>query len=123
MAQRWREIRKQRSPEREARIKERVAREMNRIEASLAQLRHARELTQVQLARALNVPPEHHLSKMEHRADVYLSTLRSYIEAMGGNLEIRAVFPDMEIVVTQFQQLEPGKKNQQEPREQVLVRA
>ncbi|MFZ0707445.1 MAG: XRE family transcriptional regulator [Candidatus Korobacteraceae bacterium] len=122
MAQRWREIRKQRSPEREARIKERVAREMNRIEASLAQLRHARELTQVQLARALNVP-QSTISKMEHRADVYLSTLRSYIEAMGGNLEIRAVFPDMEIVVTQFQQLEPGKKNQQEPREQVLVRA
>ncbi len=122
MAQRWREIRKQRSPEREARIKEQVAREMNRIEASLAQLRHARELTQVQLAQALNVP-QSTISKMEHRADVYLSTLRSYIEAMGGNLEIRAVFPDMEIVVTQFQQLEPGKRNQQERQEKVLVGA
>jgi len=120
MAHKWREIRKQRSPEREARIKERVEREMNRIEASLAQLRQARELTQVQLARALSVP-QSTISKMEHRADLYLSTLRSYIEAMGGNLEIRAVFPDMEIVVTQFQQLEPGKKNQQELQEQVLA--
>ena len=65
------------------------------------------------------------ISKMEHRADLYLSTLRSYIEAMGGNLEIRAAFPDMEIVVTQFQQLEPGKRNQRsaEPQEQILVRA
>jgi DNA-binding XRE family transcriptional regulator len=122
MANKWREIRKQRSPEREARIKERVEREVNRIEASLAQLRHARELTQVQLAHALNVP-QSTISKMEHRADLYLSTLRSYIEAMGGTLEIRAVFPDMEIVVTQFQQLEPGKRNQREPEEQVLVRA
>jgi transcriptional regulator with XRE-family HTH domain len=122
MAHKWREIRKQRSPEREAQIKERVEREVNRIDASLAQLRHARELTQVQLAHALNVP-QSTISKMEHRADLYLSTLRSYIEAMGGTLEIRAVFPDMEIVVTQFQQLEPGKRNQREPEEPVLVRA
>jgi len=120
MAHKWREIRKQRSPEREARIKERIARETDRIEASLAQLRQARELTQVQLARALNVP-QSTISKMEHRADLYLSTLRSYIEAMGGNLEIRALFPDMEIVVTQFQQLEPSRTNQQELQERVLV--
>ena len=120
MAHKWREIRKQRSPEREARIKERIARETDRIEASLAQLRQARELTQVQLARALNVP-QSTISKMEHRADLYLSTLRSYIEAMGGNLEIRALFPDMEIVVTQFQQLEPSRTNQQELHERVLV--
>ena len=122
MAHKWREIRKQRSPEREARIKERVAREVNRIEASLAQLRHARELTQVQLAQALNVP-QSTISKMEHRADLYLSTLRSYIQAMGGSLEIRAVFPNMEIVVTQFQQLESGNKNQQESRERVPIGA
>jgi hypothetical protein len=72
--------------------------------------------------RALNMP-QSAISKMEHRADLYLSTLRSYIEAMGGNLEIRALFPDMEIVVTQFQQLESGKKNQQELQERVLVGA
>ena len=105
MARKWREIRKQRSPEREARIQERIARESARINYTLAQLRTARKYTQTQLAEVLDVP-QNAVSKVEHRTDVYLSTLRSYIEAMGGRLEIRALFPDAEIVITQFQELE-----------------
>jgi len=39
---------------------------------------------------------------MEKRSDMYLSTLRSYVEAMGGQLEIRAVFPNGEVVLEQL---------------------
>jgi len=111
MARKWREIRKQRSPEREARIHERITRESERINYTLAQLRTARKYTQTQLAKTLNVP-QNAVSKVEHRTDVYLSTLRSYIEAMGGRLEIRAIFPDAEVVITQFQDIE-GRDQQE----------
>ena len=40
---------------------------------------------------------------LDQRTDMYLSTLRSYVEAMGGDLQIRAVFPDGEIQIKQFQ--------------------
>ena len=48
---------------------------------------------QVNLAQVLGVN-QSAVSKLEKRTDMYLSTLRSYIEAMGGELEIQAVFPD-----------------------------
>jgi DNA-binding XRE family transcriptional regulator len=69
----------------------------------LQQLRSAREMTQVNLAKVLGVD-QGSVSKMEKRADMYLSTLRSYIEAMGGTMEIRAVFPDGIINVDLTQQ-------------------
>jgi len=69
---------------------ERVEREYQR---TLSQLRHARRLTQVQLAAALGVS-QAQVSRIENQADLYLSTLRSYVEAMGGELQLRAVFPD-----------------------------
>ena len=109
MARKWREFRKQRSCEREARIQERISRESARINYSLAQLRTARNYTQAQLAEVLD-RPQNAVSKVEHRADVYISTLRSYIEAMGGRLEIRALFPDAEVVITQFQDIDAQKK-------------
>lgn len=109
MARKWREIRKPRSAEREARIEERIAHESERIDYTLAQLRTARKYTQVRLAEVLNVP-QNAVSKVEHRTDVYLSTLRSYIEALGGRLEITAVFPDVEVVITQFADIDAHKK-------------
>jgi transcriptional regulator with XRE-family HTH domain len=60
---------------------------------TLAQLRNARRLTQAQLAGALGVS-QAQVSRVENQADLYLSTLRSYVQAMGGELELRAVFPD-----------------------------
>jgi transcriptional regulator with XRE-family HTH domain len=60
---------------------------------TLAQLRQARRLTQTQLAGALGVS-QAQVSRVENQADLYLSTLRSYVQAMGGELELRAVFPD-----------------------------
>lgn len=71
--------------------------ELDRLEAeyqrTLSQLRHARRLTQNQLAAALGVS-QAQVSRIENQADLYLSTLRSYVEAMGGELQLRAVFPD-----------------------------
>jgi len=60
---------------------------------TLAQLRNARRLTQAQLASVLGVS-QAQVSRVENQADLYLSTLRSYVQAMGGELELRAVFPD-----------------------------
>lgn len=62
-------------------------------ELPLEQLRSARSLTQTNMAQLLGVN-QSAVSKIEKRTDMYLSTLRSYVEAMGGNLEIQAVFPD-----------------------------
>jgi transcriptional regulator with XRE-family HTH domain len=70
----------------------------------LDQLRKGREMTQLQLAEILGVN-QGEISKIEHRSDVCVSTLADYIEAMGGRLEIRAVFKDREVRITQFEKL------------------
>jgi hypothetical protein len=54
--------------------------------------------TQTRLAEVLEMD-QGNISKLEKRTDMYLSTLRSYVEAMGGVLEIRAVFPDGEVKI------------------------
>jgi len=99
MARKWRDFRKTLSPEAEARIKEWVAAEIAKM--PIAEVRQARQMTQVRLAEVLGVN-QGAISKLEKRSDMYLSTLRSYIEAMGGQLEIRAVFPDGDIMIEQF---------------------
>jgi DNA-binding transcriptional regulator LsrR (DeoR family) len=58
---------------------------------ALAQLRHSRHLTQIQLAEELGIS-QGNVSRLEGRSDVYLSTLRTYVQALGGQLEITAVF-------------------------------
>lgn len=60
---------------------------------TLRELRRARELTQTQLGETLGVS-QAQVSRIESQADVYLSTLRSYVQAMGGDLELRVVFGD-----------------------------
>ncbi len=70
----------------------------------LNELRRARSLTQQDLARSLNVN-QPAVSKLEQRADMYVSSLRSYIEAVGGRLKIVAEFPEGEVAVTNFSQL------------------
>jgi len=81
----------------------------NRVRANLASmpldhLRRARQMTQVKLAESLGVN-QGEISKIEHRTDMYISTLAEYIEALGGRLEIRAVFRDQEVRIAQFEQL------------------
>lgn len=60
---------------------------------TLQELRKARDLTQVRLAEVLGVTQDN-VSRIEKRSDVLLSTLRSYIEAMGGELDLVVKFPD-----------------------------
>jgi DNA-binding XRE family transcriptional regulator len=59
----------------------------------LGELRRRRGVTQVQLAGRLGIS-QGNVSLLEHRTELYLSTLRDYIEALGGHLELAAVFPD-----------------------------
>jgi len=99
MATKWRDIRRQHSPEVEARIAQEVEDAVRVMR--LYQLREARSLTQVNLAKILEVN-QGAVSRLEKRTDVYVSTLRSYIEAMGGQLQIRAVFPDAVVEIDQF---------------------
>jgi hypothetical protein len=56
------------------------------------------------LAEALETD-QGNISKLEQRTDMYISTLRRYVEAMGGTLEIVAKFPDGAVRVTQFHEL------------------
>src|ERR1700728_1330487 len=71
-------------------------------EMSLHQLRKARELTQAKIAGELHMG-QGDVSKLERRTDMYVSTLASYLQAVGADLEIRAVFPDGRAVkITQF---------------------
>jgi hypothetical protein len=85
--------------ERRARVAARVA-EL-KSEMALAELRQARERSQEQLARTLKVK-QPAVAKLEKRADMYVSNLRRYIEALGGSLEITATFPEGRVTITNF---------------------
>ena len=75
-------------------------------EATLRQLRDVRQRSQEEIAKRLGVK-QAAVSKLERRTDMYVSTLRSLIEAMGGELDIVARFPDRPPVhITQFKTLE-----------------
>jgi transcriptional regulator with XRE-family HTH domain len=67
----------------------------------LQELRHARNLSQEQLAQILSIK-QAAVSKLEKRTDMYVSTLRNFIKGMGGDLEIIAKFPDGSIEIGQF---------------------
>ena len=107
MTRKFSELREKLSPAARAES----GRELKRMvaEMPLRKLRAARELTQENLASVLHVR-QSEISKIERRTDMYLSTLASYVKAMGGTLEVRAAFPDGEVVkISQFQSLtEPG---------------
>jgi hypothetical protein len=91
-------------------IRKRTA-ELIAEEASLRQLREARERSQVEMAKKLRIN-QAAVSKLERRTDMYLSTLRSYIEAMGGKLEIVARFRNKAVRITQFENLDPESRPQ-----------
>ncbi len=91
MARNYRELQERMEPASRAENKRRVGEELQRM--ALDELRNAKRLTQAELAEILDVP-QSSISRIEQRADMYLSTLRSYIHAMGGVLQIQAVFPD-----------------------------
>ena len=67
----------------------------------LSELREARKMSQVKLAMKLKIN-QSGVSKLERQADMYVSTLRHLIKALGGDLKITAVFPDGEVGINQF---------------------
>ena len=93
------ELTKDFSPERRQRIDEMKGKLL--AEMPLHELRRALELTQRDLAELLNVN-QPAVSKIEQRSDVFISSLRSYIEAAGGKLKIIAEFPEGEVAISNF---------------------
>ncbi len=91
------QIRKGLSPARRKKIAARAA-QLTAEEMTLQELRHARKLTQVRMAKALGITQDG-VSRLEKRSDLLLSTLRKTVEAMGGNLSLVAEFPDRGPVV------------------------
>jgi len=77
---------------------ETLAAQLIRQEMTLRELRRARKLSQVRVAKRLGIGQEG-VSKIEKRADLMISTLRKTVEAMGGRLSLVAEFPDTGRVV------------------------
>lgn len=102
MAKRFSDLRDRMPPKARARAKTR-AKEML-TELPLHELRQARGLSQQQLAELLHVQ-QPAIAKLERRTDMYLSTLRQHIEAMGGELEVVARFPDGSVMINNFSDL------------------
>jgi len=90
-------IRRELSPARRKKVEARAA-QLIAEEMTLQQLRRARKLTQVRMARELGIGQDG-VSKLEKRADLMISTLRKTVEAMGGRLSLVAEFPDRDPVV------------------------
>lgn len=93
MNEKIRKLRPARRKKVESRAAELIAEEM-----TLRELRTARKLTQVRMARSLGITQDS-VSRLEKRSDLLLSTLRKTIQAMGGNLSLVAEFPDRPPVV------------------------
>jgi transcriptional regulator with XRE-family HTH domain len=96
MARNYKELQGKMNPTDVAENRQRVREELQRM--ALDELRNAKQLTQADMAELLNVP-QSSISRIEQRTDMYLSTLRNYVQAMGGVLQIQAVFPEGSAVV------------------------
>lgn len=102
MARKFNDLITQMPLERQARIETRVQNEL--AEMALKELRQAMQLTQQQLASDLAMN-QAAISKMERQSDMYISTLRRFLRAMGAELRIIAHFPERDILISQFQEL------------------
>lgn len=102
MAKQFAILRSGMSPESQARAQAKAHAML--AEMPLNELRQARGLSQKMLAEVLHVQ-QPAIAKLEKRTDMYLSTLRSHIEAMGGQLEVVARFPDGAVKISNFSEL------------------
>lgn len=103
MAKQFRDLRQAMTPEARALAHEKA--KAMKADLPLAELRQARHFSQEQLAAELHVK-QPAVAKIEKKADMYISTLRRFVEAMGGQLEIRAHFPEGDVRINQFEELE-----------------
>src|SRR5205085_5449274 len=88
---------KQIPPARRRKIETRAA-QLIAEEMSLRALRQAHKLTQVRLAKRLGISQDG-VSRIEKRSDLLISTLRGYVQAIGGRLSLVAEFPDRQPIV------------------------
>lgn len=88
-----------------------------RTEMSLAELRQARHLTQETISETLQVG-QPAVAKLEKRTDMYVGTLRRFVEAMDGELDIIARFPDGEIRISNFSEIDLGCSDELAPKRQ-----
>jgi transcriptional regulator with XRE-family HTH domain len=102
MARKFSELRDKMSPESRQRAREKA--QIYREEMALDEVREARAMTQEHLAKLLGIK-QAAVSKMERRADMYVSTLQAMIKAMGGTLQIVAIFPEGKVEIDQFRNL------------------
>lgn len=102
MAKKFSELRNRMTPQARARASDKANRMM--AEMPLNELRQARGLSQKMLADILQVQ-QPSIAKMEKRTDMYISTLRAHIEAMGGELEVIARFPEGDVIIRNFTDL------------------
>jgi DNA-binding XRE family transcriptional regulator len=77
---------------------ERRASQLIAEEMSLQQLRRAHELTQARVGKSLGIGQDS-VARLEQRSDVLISTLRHYVESMGGKLQLVAEFPNHKPVI------------------------
>ena len=106
MANRFNNLIENMSPERRKRISEK--KEELYEELALQELRQALQLTQQQIAGTLKLN-QAAISKIEHQSDMYVSTLRRFLNAMGGELRIVAHFPRGDVVINQFEDISRGR--------------
>lgn len=102
MAKSFSELEKKMSPSAQAKAKKRANELL--AEMPIHELRRARELSQERIAEILDTQ-QANISQIERRTDMYISTLRSYIEAMGGQLLIIAHFPEGDVAINQFNEI------------------
>jgi len=103
MAKKFQNLRDRMSPERRKKIDAMTKKML--AEMPMHELRRARQLSQQQLAEILDIK-QGSVSKLERRTDLYISTLRRYIEAMGGELELQAHFPEGSVTISKLSQIE-----------------
>jgi len=111
MAKKFNTLKGKLSSQRRAKIDERIQTHLK--EMPLQELRQALKLTQEQVANSLDMN-QAAVSKVEHQTDMFVSTLRRFIDAMGGSLEIVAHFPQGNVVINQFNQIIKDKNSSQE---------
>jgi transcriptional regulator with XRE-family HTH domain len=107
MAMKWNDLKHKSSPEKRAELKREAQAELERI--GFDKLRQARQQTQTAVAEKLQVG-QGAVSRIEKQSDFLLSTLREYVGALGGQLELRAVFPDGDFVIDSFAEEKPTRK-------------
>lgn len=95
----WNDLKHKASPEVRAQLQREAQAELQRI--GFDKLRQARQQTQVAVAQRLKVR-QGAVSRMEKQSDFLLSTLREYVGALGGQLELRVVFPDGDFLIESF---------------------